>query len=198
MERNNRAAYAIIIAVAIPLVYFTKQWINSQKAIGEERVNHKVEYEFDPETYVDPYGITRCYPSDYKRMEKERMKKHNLKTPAEGKGKYHYHVNLSNIHRDWETYDRETMADGSVRLRKTSSDLSYLNGTYDWYMDLYLPDDDAILSYIIENYSTLKKYKVSATVPDIYDEYNNRLDEYLDDPEDEIAFDPDIFDFLDD
>lgn len=30
------------------------------------------------------------------------------------------------------------------------------------------------------------------------DEYNDRFDEYLDDPEDELRFDPEIFDFQDD
>ena len=29
------------------------------------------------------------------------------------------------------------------------------------------------------------------------DEYNDRLDDYLDDPEDELRFDPEIFDFQD-
>lgn len=32
----------------------------------------------------------------------------------------------------------------------------------------------------------------------IYDEYQDRLDDYLDDPEDEIRFDPEVFDFQDD
>ena len=30
------------------------------------------------------------------------------------------------------------------------------------------------------------------------DDYNDRLDEYFDDPEDELQFDPEIFDFQDD
>ena len=30
------------------------------------------------------------------------------------------------------------------------------------------------------------------------DDYNDRFDEYLDDPEDELRFDPEIFDFQDD
>lgn len=30
------------------------------------------------------------------------------------------------------------------------------------------------------------------------DEYNDRLDDYLDDPEDELRFDPETFDFQDD
>lgn len=38
-----------------------------------------------------------------------------------------------------------------------------------------------------------KKSKTTNAV----DEYNERLDDYLDDPEDELRFDPEIFDFQD-
>lgn len=196
-EKNNRMAYVLITVVSLIAVYFTKQWLDSQKEIPNDPYVPAPELKFDPATYVDPYGKTTCYPSDVKRMEKERMKKSGNKTTTE-RGKYHYHVNLSNVHREWESYDSETLADGSVRLKKKSSDLSYLNGTYDWDMDLYLANDDEILSYIIENYATLKKYKVSEGMTNIYDRYNDNLDEYQDDPEDEITFDPDTYYFLDD
>lgn len=199
---KNRASYAIIIVISLILVYFTKQWLNSQKAMmkAQEPIQ-KTEYVFDGSTYVDPYGITTCYPSDVERWKREQAKKGKNagETASSSKGKYHYHITLSNAHREWDNYDKEVNADGSVRMRKRSSDLSYLNGTYEWDMDLYLSNDDAILSYIIENYNTLKKYKVKPTSNrNIYDEYNDNLDAYLDDPEDEITFDPDIYDFLDD
>ena len=197
MENNNRTTYAIIIVVSLILVYLTKQWLDSRKALKVDPIVPKQEQPFDPETYVDPYGITRCYPSDRKRLQKEREDKAKKKS-ATSKGKYHYHVNVSNVHRDRETYDREILADGSVRLKKKSTDLSHINGTYDWDMDLYITDDDELLSYIINNYDWLKKYKVSGSESNIHDDYNNRIDDYLDDPEDETTFDPDIFNFLDD
>ena len=55
----------------------------------------------------------------------------------------------------------------------------------------------------------MQKYKVSTTDPfggiikspggrNPEDEYNDRMDEYLDDPEDELEFNPEVFDFQDD
>ena len=63
--------------------------------------------------------------------------------------------------------------------------------------------------YICEHFIEMQKYKVgsaptsqksvnSSKYTNIYDEYQEGLDDYLDDPKDEIAFDPEVFDFQDD
>lgn len=181
--KDSRIAYIIVIAVSLFAVYETKQWLNAQKAKHIiEQPPAQEEYVFDPETYVDPYGITTCYPSDSERIRRERAK-NAIHSPTQSKGKYHYRITVSNLHRD---------------RRRHSSDLSYLNGTYEWDMDLYITDQDELLSYIINNYDVLKRYKVASDASNIYDIYNDNYDDYRDDPEDEITYDPDIYNFLDD
>lgn len=198
---NNTRVYILISAIGIILVYLTKQWLDSQKPVVDEEKPAWMDYKFDPSTYVDPYGTTTCYPSDVERNRKKKEAagaKQDYHPVASSKGKYHYLVTISNAHREWEEYETQTMADGSIRMRKKSTDLSYLNGTYEWDMDLYISDDNELFSYIKNNYPRMKQYKISAGASNIYDEYNDRLDDYLDDPEDEITYDPDIFYFLDD
>lgn len=86
-----------------------------------------------------------------------------------------------------------------------------LNGTYVWESRIYFESQREMFDYICEHFEEMQKYKISSYTgntnvynkssvkeKNIYDEYNDRLDEYLDDPEDEIEFDPEIFDFLDD
>lgn len=149
---------------------------------------------FDPSTYIDPYGTTTCYPSSKPRHPRQYSSNTNA-----ARGKYHYVVTISDARREWETYESEPLINGDIRLKRKSPSLDYLNGTYEWDMDEYLPDQDAMFNYIYQNYSRMKQYKVhsSKRVNDA-DEFNNRLDEYLEDPEDESQFPPEIFDFLED
>ena len=64
------------------------------------------------------------------------------------------------------------------------------------YNDPYAPREEKYSPGKVYNY----KFKPEESSPssNIYDEYQDRLDDYLDDPEDEIRFDPEIFDFQDD
>ena len=197
---NNRRNYTIAFIVLMILVFLTDQCAEKKETTSHQTQNVQSNGELDMSNYVDPYGITTCYPTD---VERNRRKKANNNQRArhsvsESKGLYHYRVTVSNLQREWDRYEQETMANGTVRMRKISDDLSHINGTYEWDMDLYITDDNELLSYIIKNYNILKKYKVNGDASNIYDDYNNRIDEYLDDPEDEITFDPDIFNFLDD
>lgn len=157
---------------------------------------------WNPLTYQDPYG-SKIYDST---RDNERLRQSRGKNPSytsnssNNTGKYHYEVTISNARREWETYEKETLINGEIRLRKTSSDISEVNGTYIWDMDEYLPDEDAMFNYILSNYPRMKKYKVTAKPrrKNDADEFNDRLDEYLSDPEDEAEFPPEIFDYLDD
>lgn len=68
-------------------------------------------------------------------------------------------------------------------------------------MDEYLPNEDAMFNYILANYPQMQQYKVSskkANYKSASDIYNDRLDEYLADPEDGSEFPPEIFDFYSD
>ena len=88
-------------------------------------------------------------------------------------GKYHYRITISNVSREWETYETQEMINGEVRLRKTSPDISYLNGTYDWYSDVYLPDENAMFNFICDHYETMKQHKISS-----YHDYGGEYEEY--------------------
>ena len=152
---------------------------------------------FDPETYVDPYGTTTCYPSDHERVmrqREERMRKYGTSESATKK-KYHYKITISNASEKWRTFEKQELINGDIRLKNKSKDISYLNGTYIWDSDIYLPDEDAMFDYIYSHYDVMKRYKVDA-VKNIYDVYNDNLDAYLEDPEDESEFNPDIYDYL--
>lgn len=157
---------------------------------------------WNPLTYQDPYG-SKIYDSTREnarlKQSKENTRQYSSNSiPATGK--YHYEVTISDARREWETYESETLINGDIRLKKKSPDISEVNGTYIWDMDEYLPDEDAMFNYILSNYSRMKRYKVTpkSRRKNDADEFNDRLDEYLADPEDESEFPPEIFDFLDD
>ena len=150
----------------------------------------KAPFVYDPSTYISPYPHNNFTKEKYEQKQRASKAKHN----APSRGKYHYHVIISNASRDYETYEQEILANGDLRLKRKTPNASELNGTYVWDMDTYLENDDAILSYIINHFQEMKKYKVqpgTSYSPD--DLYNDYYDEYVMDPEDEETFDPDIF-----
>ena len=109
-------------------------------------------------------------------------------------------LRTSNIQRGWRD---------EPPLKMTTSQIKALNGVYQWQSTISFKTQREMFDYICEHFNEMQKYKVgSAPIPqksvksskhtNIYDEYQDRLDDYLDDPEDEITFDPDIFDFQDD
>ena len=103
------------------------------------------------------------------------------------KGKYHYTVTISNTHYDCE----------HRHSRKEERDYAYLvNGTYEWDMDTYLPNLEAMYTYILNNVYQMQKYKVH---PNSYSkelqEFDTKYDDYWDDPEDGITYPDDIFYF---
>lgn len=157
---------------------------------------------WNPLTYEDPYG-SKTYDStrENARLKQSRGNSRQYASNySPARGKYHYEITITDARREWETYEKETLINGEIRLRKTSPDISQVNGTYIWDMDEYLPDEDAMFNYILSNYPRMRKYKVNPTSrrKNDADEFNDRLDEYLADPEDESEFPPQIFDFLDD
>ena len=109
-------------------------------------------------------------------------------------------LRTSNIQRGWRD---------EPPLKMTSSQIRALNGVYEWQSTIAFKTQREMFDYICEHFSEMQKYKVgsapdpkkpvkSSKKTNIYDEYQDRLDDYLDDPEDEITFDPDVFDFQDD
>ena len=106
----------------------------------------------------------------------------------------------SNIQRGWRD---------EAPLKMTSSQIRALNGVYEWQSPINFNTQREMFDYICEHFNEMQQYKVapapvsrksmkSSKSTNIYDEYQDSLDYYLDDPEDEIRFDPEIFDFQDD
>lgn len=109
-------------------------------------------------------------------------------------------LKTSNIQRGWR---------GEPPLKMTSSQINAINGIYEWQSPIFFETQRQMFDYICEHYGEMKKYKISelkeksvrsgpAVTTNVYDEYNDRIDDYLDDPEDEITYDPEVFDFQDD
>ena len=109
-------------------------------------------------------------------------------------------LRTSNIQRGWRD---------EPPLKMTSWQIKALNGVYEWQSTIVFKTQREMFDYICEHFKEMQKFKVgsvpvsrkpgkSSKSSNIYDEYQDRLDDYLEDPEDEITFDPDIFDFQDD
>lgn len=109
-------------------------------------------------------------------------------------------LKTSNIQRGWRN---------EPPLYMTTSQLNKINGIYEWQSTIFFETQRQMFDYICEHFNEMKKYKVdsaprsqkvikSSKSNNIYDEYQDRLDDYLDDPEDEIEFDPEIFNFQED
>ena len=109
-------------------------------------------------------------------------------------------LRTSNIRRGWRD---------EPPLKISSSQIRALNGVYEWQSIIAFKTQREMFDYICEHFKEMQKYKVgsvpvtqkqvkSSKHTNIYDEYQERFDDYLDDPEDEIEFDPDVFDFQDD
>lgn len=122
---------------------------------------------------------------------------------------YSYWINIddaeetlitSNIQREWR---------GEKPLKMKSSQIKAVNGIYEWKSTIFFETQRQMFDYICENFKEMKKYKVSSVKisnkkkestgnQNMYDEFQDRIDVYLDDPQDEITFDPEIFDFQED
>lgn len=121
---------------------------------------------------------------------------------------YHYTIDDAYNELNLSNYQRVRWRNEEP-LHLSASQIRNLNGTYIWESKIYFRTQREMFDYICEHFEEMQKYKVSSSSvtqksgksvknTNIYDEYQDRLDDYLDDPEDEIEFDPDVFDFQDD
>lgn len=150
-------------------------------------------------------------------------KKEEIKQPEETLMPHTYYENL--IESKPEIYDyRLTITDAEELLRTSNIQRGWrdepplkmsayqikaLNGIYEWKSPKFFKTQREMFDYICENFHEMQRYKVgsapasqtpikSSKHHNMYDEYQDRLEDYLDDPEDEITFDPEVFDFQDD
>ena len=156
--------------------------------------------------------VSHCKPSVGQSSKNENSYKeiHKSKKPIRENRIYQYKFTIEDAAHELEisNYQRVKWR-GENPLKLSYSQIKALNGVYEWQSTIYFNTQREMFDYICEHFSEMQKYKVGSTSvsrksvkssksSNIYDEYQDRLDDYLDNPEDEITFDPDIFDFQDD
>ena len=156
--------------------------------------------------------MSHCKPSVNKDSKNENSYKESYesKKPKSENSIYQYKLTIKNAAHELEisNYQRINWR-GENPLKLTSSQIKALNGVYEWQSTIAFKTQREMFDYICEHFYEMQKFKVEsapvARKPDksskntnIYDEYQDRFDDYLDDPEDEIEFDPEVFDFQDD
>lgn len=111
--------------------------------------------------------------------------------PKEKKQWYKYRVEIETIP-EKKLYKIEKSGYNQYEISRRSSGYSYK--TYEFISDKVMNTQEAY-NYVINNLD--KCILVSNTSEEnIYDRYNDDYEGYIDDPEDEINYPPEIFDFL--
>ena len=117
----------------------------------------------------------------------------------------HYRLTVRDSEYEYEWLNRHRIEQNLEPLHLTSKQIRKLAGVYAWDSRIQFTTQAQLLNYLCKHVDEMQKYKESTT--DLFggkpsspmrtnaaDEYNDRLDDYLDDPEDEIRFNPEIFD----
>lgn len=121
---------------------------------------------------------------------------------------YNYRIKIDNAENSLETSNIQRGWRNEPPLKLSRFQIKALNGIYEWKSPLFFETQRQMFDYICENFQEMQKFKiesisvkpsknVSLQKENIYDEYNHRLNDYLDDPEDEITFNPEIYEFQD-
>lgn len=156
--------------------------------------------------------MCHCKPSVNTEERDENTYKENYESnnPIRENNIYQYKFTIDNASQELEISNYQRMnCRGENPLKLSSSQIKALNGVYEWQSTIAFKTQREMFDYICEHFKEMQQYKVgpasvkqtavkSPKHTNIYDEYQDRIDDYLADPEDEIEFDPDIFDFLDD
>ena len=121
----------------------------------------------------------------------------------------HYRFSVTDAEFEYEWLNRHRLEQNLEPVRLTSRQLRKMEGVYAWDSKIKFTTQAQLLNYLCKHLDEMQKYKISDTDPfggppkaktgrNAEDEYNDRLDDYLDDPEDEIEFNPEVFDFQND
>lgn len=121
----------------------------------------------------------------------------------------HYRITVRDAAFEYEWLNLHRKEQNLEPIRLTSRQLRKMEGVYAWDSKIKFTTQAQLLNYLCKHFDEMQKYKISDTDPfgglpkaktgrNAEDEYNDRLDDYLDDPEDEIEFSPEVFDFQDD
>lgn len=137
--------------------------------------------------YNDPIEEVSIAPSEFNRPEPLDIK------PKISKQWYKYRVEIETIPEN-QLYKIEKSGYQQYEVSRLGESYSYV--TYEFTSDKIMTTEEA--------YEFVKKYPEKCTrVPNtktenIYDRYNDEYENYINDPEDEINYPPEVFDFLTD
>ena len=108
------------------------------------------------------------------------------------KPRYHYKLNVRTKQTE-ELYEVEN-AGKYVKVKKRKyGNIGIPDGHYEWDADVLLKTEKEMYEYLKKHYKEIKDNSF-----DEISYYEDMRDDYLDDPEDEIRFPPEIFETLDD
>ena len=121
----------------------------------------------------------------------------------------HYRLTVRDPEFEYEWLNTHRKEQNLEPIYLTPKQIRSLAGVYAWDSKIKFTTQAQLLNYLCKHVEEMQKYKVSTTDPfggkikspgggNEADEYNDRLDEYLDDPEDELEFNPEVFDSQDD
>ena len=115
-------------------------------------------------------------------------------------GKYYYTLDIAPGY-EMEEEEFEVVGEsGGKLIVKRHNDWSEISGHFEWYCNEKLTTTQQMFDYVIAHHKAIVKQMQEIKRRGIsyqFDEasyYQDHYDEYLDDPEDEIRFPPEIFD----
>lgn len=131
------------------------------------------------EVSIAPFEYNRLKPIDIK--------------PKEKKQWYKYRVEIETIP-EKKLYKIEKSGYNQYEISRRGSGENYSYKTYEFISDKVMNTQEAY-NYVINN---LDKCTLVSNIleENIYDRYNDDYEGYINDPEDEINYPPEIFDFL--
>lgn len=137
--------------------------------------------------YNAPIEEVSIAPSEYNRHKPIDIK------PKEKKQWYKYRVEIETIP-EKKLYKIEKSGYNQYEISRRGSGENYSYKTYEFISDKVMNTQEAY-NYVINN---LDKCTLVSNIleENIYDRYNDDYEGYIDDPEDEINYPPEIFDFL--
>lgn len=137
--------------------------------------------------YNAPIEEVSIAPSEYNRPKSIDIK------PKEKKQWYKYRVEIETIP-EKKLYKIEKSGYNQYEISRRGSGENYSYKTYEFISDKVMNTQEAY-NYVINN---LDKCTLVSNIleENIYDRYNDDYEGYIDDPEDEINYPPEIFDFL--
>ena len=134
----------------------------------------------------------------YKSEEKRQVK--SLNDLPLDLGKYYYTIDIEpGYEMEDEEYEVVGKFGGNLVVRK-HNDWPDISGHFEWYCNEKLTTTQQMFDYVIAHHATIVRQMQEIKRRGIsrqFDEasyYQDHYDEYLDDPEDEIRFPPEIFD----